>query len=62
MKKWQSRCLHAACITILAAGLLGGKALAGQSSCVTCHTDEDMLDETVTIVKKKGSALQSGAG
>ena len=62
MKKWQSRCLHAACISILSAGLWGGSAFAGQSSCVTCHIDEDMLDETVTVVQKKGSAKQSGAG
>jgi hypothetical protein len=66
MEKWKSRCMLGACVTILAAGLIPfigtGKAFAGESSCVVCHTDEDMLDETITVVKKKGSAKQSGAG
>ena len=66
MEKWKSRCVLGACITIMAVGLIplggAGKAFASESSCVTCHTDEDMLEETVTVVKKKGSAKQSGAG
>ncbi|MFH1217102.1 MAG: hypothetical protein V1706_11435 [Pseudomonadota bacterium] len=66
MKKWQSRCLQGACITFLAAGLVPfigyGKVFAADSSCVTCHTNEDMLEDNVTEVKAKGSSKQSGAG
>jgi len=66
MEKWKERCLFGACVTILAVGLVpfigAGKAFAGESSCVGCHTDEDMLEENITVVKKKGSAKQSGAG
>ena len=46
---------------LLAAGLLCSQALAA-STCVTCHTDEDMLEETVTKVKAVKSAKQAGAG
>ena len=66
MRRWQKRCLRGACIIFMAVGLVpfigAGKSLAAESSCVTCHTDEDMLEETVTIVKAKKSAMQSGAG
>ena len=66
MENWKKRCVLGACAAVLAAGFIpfidAGKAFAGESSCVVCHTDEDMLDETVTVVKKKGSAKQSGAG
>lgn len=65
MKKWQSRCIGKACVTVISGGLLlglTGGAFAGQSSCVTCHTDEDMLEDNLAVVKKKKSAMQSGAG
>ncbi len=32
------------------------------SSCVTCHTDEDMLEENLAVAKGAKSAMQSGAG
>lgn len=39
------------------------QALAGaSSSCVTCHIDEDMLTDSLAVVAKKKSAMQSGAG
>ena len=65
MKEWQSRCIWRACATLISGGLilgLAGGAFAAQSSCVTCHTDEDMLEDNLTVVKKKKSAMQSGAG
>jgi len=65
MRKWQTRCLQGAFI-ILAAGLIpfigAGKTYAAQSSCIQCHTDEDMLEENVAAATTKGSAMQSGAG
>jgi len=65
MKKWQTRCIGRACATFISGGLLlgmTGVTFAAQSSCVTCHTDEDMLEENLAVVKKKKSAMQSGAG
>jgi hypothetical protein len=66
MRKWQTRCLQGAFITILAAGLVpfigAGKTYAADSSCIQCHTDEDMLEENLAVVATKGSAMQSGAG
>ena len=39
------------------------QAFAGSpSSCVQCHLDEDMLEESLAEVKAKKSAMQSGAG
>lgn len=66
MRKWYSRCLQGACITIMAAGMVPfigvGNSIASTSSCVQCHTDEDMLEENLSKVKKKKSAMTSGAG
>ncbi len=66
MRKWQAWCLQGACITLMAAGMVpflgGGSSFAATSSCVQCHTDEDMLEENLSKVKKKGSAMTSGAG
>ena len=42
--------------------LLSGQAGAATSSCVTCHIDEDMLTDSLKVVKAKKSAMQSGAG
>lgn len=65
MHKRKRRYWQDACLSLLAGGfftLLGGGALAADSSCVTCHTDEDMLLENLAQVKAKKSAMQSGAG
>ena len=40
--------------------LLSGTAIA--DSCITCHTDEDLLEENLTEVKKKVSEMQAGSG
>lgn len=65
MHKRKRRYLQGACLTLLAGGfftLMGSVAMAADSSCVTCHTDEDMLLENLAQVKAKKSAMQSGAG
>lgn len=53
------------CTPLLLAGA-GVLFLAGQagatSSCVTCHLDEDMLTNSLKVVKAKKSAKQAGAG
>lgn len=32
------------------------------SSCVTCHTDKDMLKQTATVVQEEQSEATSGEG
>ena len=63
MRKWQVLCVRGAC-SLMAAGMIfgAGSSMAATSSCVQCHTDEDMLVENLSQVKKKGSAMTSGAG
>ncbi|MEW6428941.1 MAG: hypothetical protein AB1568_13005 [Thermodesulfobacteriota bacterium] len=39
-----------------------GNAFAADSSCITCHTDVDALENTLAPVKVSASAKQSGAG
>ncbi len=41
--------------------LLSGNAF-GDDSCITCHTDEDLLEENLAEVKTKTSAMQAGSG
>jgi hypothetical protein len=36
--------------------------LLAQSSCVSCHTQENMLKKNLAAKKEKKSALTSGAG
>ncbi|MCB2180913.1 MAG: hypothetical protein KQH63_02675 [Desulfobulbaceae bacterium] len=66
MRKWQLKCLQGACVTFMAAGMVPfigvGKSLAADSSCIQCHTDEDMLEENLSQVKAKGSSMTSGSG
>ncbi len=47
----------AACI-----GLAAAPVQARESSCVTCHLDEAKLVASLTVVKGKKSAMQSGVG
>ena len=37
-------------------------AAAADSSCVTCHLDQEMLKKNITLKQGKKSAMQSGAG
>ena len=41
--------------------LLNANAFA-EDSCITCHTDEDLLEDNLADVEKKTSALQAGSG
>ena len=31
-------------------------------TCITCHTDEDLLEENLADVEKKVSEMQAGSG
>ena len=42
--------------------LLAAATAQAKSGCVTCHTDEDMLEENLAKVQAKKSAKQAGAG
>ncbi len=41
---------------------LGLTDSSAQSSCVSCHTQENMLEENLAAKEEKKSALTSGAG
>lgn len=43
-------------------GLLLCGSAYGDDSCITCHTDEDLLEENLAENKKKKSAMQAGSG
>ena len=53
-------------VIAIIAVLLLGSFLAGYSfaasSCVTCHTDEEMIKKNLSEKKGKKSALQAGTG
>ena len=49
-----------ACAAVIVCASQAGAAAT--SSCVTCHLDEDMLTDSLKVVKAKKSAMQSGAG
>lgn len=34
----------------------------GDDTCITCHTDEELLEENLAEVKTKKSAMQAGSG
>jgi hypothetical protein len=38
------------------------QARADDSTCITCHTDIDLLEDNLGDSKKKKSALQAGSG
>ena len=42
-------------------GLLLSANVYGDT-CITCHTDEDLLEENLAEVKTKTSAMQAGSG
>ena len=42
--------------------LFGLSDVLAQSSCVACHTEENMLEMNLSQEKEKKSALTSGAG
>ncbi|MGD1967707.1 MAG: hypothetical protein PVH74_00295 [Desulfobacterales bacterium] len=48
--------------TLCIAFSLGLTDLMAQSSCVSCHTEENMLKNNLAPKKEKKSALTSGAG
>lgn len=56
----RSHCALLACL--LTIGLASPVLAEEQSSCITCHLDEEMLLKNLSPVKAKKSAMQSGAG
>jgi len=56
--------MKSASLLLASAGIffLSSQAGAATSSCVTCHLDEDLLTDSLKVVKAKKSAMQSGAG
>ena len=55
-------CIMAACLALALVILSGGPARADDSTCITCHTDIDLLEDNLGDSKKKKSALQAGSG
>lgn len=51
-----------ACALIMPWTVQGIAEAESSSSCVKCHLDEDMLEDSLAEVKGKASAKQSGAG
>jgi hypothetical protein len=47
---------------LLAAGVASTALAAETSGCVTCHLDKEMLVKSLTVIKAKKSAMQSGQG
>ncbi|MBT8330102.1 MAG: hypothetical protein HKP52_03465 [Desulfofustis sp.] len=45
----------ALCGLLLSANVYG-------DTCITCHTDEDLLEENLAEVEKKVSEMQAGSG
>jgi hypothetical protein len=54
--------IFTAFITLCISFSLGLTDLLAQSSCVSCHTQENMLEENLAAKEEKKSALTSGAG
>lgn len=52
----------AACLTLALLTFPGDQARADDSTCITCHTDIDLLEDNLGETKKKKSALQAGSG
>lgn len=50
----------ALCAALLS--LLLGTSAFGEDSCITCHTDEDLLEENLAETQNKTSAMQAGSG
>jgi len=50
------------CALTLPLVLSGTASAETTSSCVKCHLDEDMIEDSLAEVKGKKSAMQSGAG
>jgi hypothetical protein len=54
--------IFTAAVAICISFSFGLPDLLAQSSCVSCHTQENMLKKNLAAKKEKKSALTSGAG
>lgn len=58
-------CCYTAALLFVALALsmvLSSQSRADESSCITCHTDEDLLTENLGTEDTKKSPLQAGGG
>ena len=42
--------------------LLASTSAFGEDTCIVCHTDEDLLEDSLADTEKKTSAMQAGSG
>ena len=52
----------AACFVLAQVTFPGGQARADDSTCITCHTDLNLLADNLGEATKKKSSLQAGSG
>ena len=55
-------CFMAACLALVLLTFPGDQAQADDSTCITCHTDIDLLEDNLGESGKKKSSLQAGSG
>jgi len=55
-------CILAAFLTLILVTFPGSDARADDSTCITCHTDSNLLADNLDEATKKKSSLQAGSG
>ena len=59
--RWSGRFL-AGCVAFALAALLNSQVFADDSTCITCHTDLELLEDNLKEDTTKKSAMQAGSG
>lgn len=52
----------AGCIALAFVALLNSQVFADDSTCITCHTDLELLEDNLKEDTTKKSAMQAGSG
>lgn len=55
-------CILAAYLALILVTFPGNDARADDSTCITCHTDINLLADNLGEATKKKSSLQAGSG